>query len=133
MNTLVGDYVTLLRTALTCTVEAYWRVEPPLVLTCYVQPAEEGAEEPFGIGAAMSQGMGVDVFVETPWDDKVATAQAVGTTVETVKGVVAANRQLGAWECWGVVTGVGYFLASRVGASKPTYGARVRVSYTPPL
>ena len=134
MTQFVDAFTTLLRAALTQPVEKYWRLQPPTVLTVFVHASEESGETSITVGNVWEEGTTLDVYVETPWNDKEATAEAVDAVVETVKSTVHDNRDLeyatGLYAEWGKIAGTNFFMAERPGAGKPVYGARVRVTYT---
>lgn len=128
MSGLVGDVVTGLRAVLSCPVEQYWRIEPPAVLTCFVQPNSEHGEKGRGIGATWVSGFAIDVWLEAPWDDKVATGTSLSAAVETVKTWIAANRALvvdGAVDYVTRYDRIEYMFVTRPGAGKPVFAAKV--------
>lgn len=130
MSGLVGDVVTGLRTVLTCPVEQYWRIEPPAVLTCFVQPNSEPGESGRGIGPTWISGFVIDVYLEVPWDDKVTTGTNLSSAVETVKAWVAANRALVVDGSVDYVTKYGeikYMFLTRPGAGKPAFAAKIPI------
>lgn len=128
MSGLVGDVVTGLRTVLSCSVEQYWRIEPPTALTCYVQPKEEHAERGLGIGPTWVSGFAIDVILEIPWDDKVTTGTSLSGAVETVKTWIGSNRALVVDGSVDYVTRydrIEYMFVTRPGAGKPSFAAIV--------
>lgn len=128
MAGLVSEITTGLRAALTCPVEEYWRLEPPEVLTCYVQPKQEPAERGVGMGQLWASGFQVSVLLEAPWDDKVATGASLSAAVEDVKTWVAAHRALITDGDVDYVTKCGtidYGFVTRPGAGKPVFSAQV--------
>jgi len=95
MADVVSTWTDLLRDALTgITVEQYWRLEPPESVTVYVEARTESGETGYAIGPHWASDYTVDVVIEAPWDDTVATAEQVSGLVETVKQTVAENREV---------------------------------------
>lgn len=135
MTAVVDELTSLLRTALSCPVEKYWRQEPGASLKVMVQPAKRGTERGIGIGNVWDQAFSVDVMIEAPWNDTEDIAESVDTTVEAVHTVVNANRTLGTVVAVKMkVTDTAYlFVARAYGATQQTrwyYGARVTVECT---
>ena len=120
MDSLVTDLRTLLATSPACKVEKYWRLQPPKVMTCFVHPVREYGEIAVAIGNDFATGWEVNLYVETPWNDKEETAEAVQAVIDAVRGWVDANREFVA----GYVLTCGeapYAFVSRPGAGDPTY------------
>lgn len=120
MGTLVSNLTTDLRALLSCPVEKYWRLEPPTVLTAFVHPNTESAETDIAIGNDFGTGWEVTLYVETPWDDKAATADAAQAIVDAVRTWVNSNRSYVS----GYVLTCGlapYAFVQRPSAAKPTY------------
>lgn len=124
MGTLVDALVTSLKTLLAtspaCRVEKYWRLEAPGQLTCFVVPDAELAERDVAMGNVFETGWHVDLYVETPWDDKAATADKVQAVIEALRGWVNSNREY----VPGYVMTCGeapYAFVNRPGAGDPTY------------
>jgi hypothetical protein len=118
--------------AAVCEVEEFWRLEPPTVLTTYVQPNSEPNEKASGIGNVWASGMNVDVICEQPWDDTVAAGAALSACVELVKHWVDDNRdlQVGYVYRYGTIT---YQFATRPGSGKPTLVAVIPVNVEWPV
>jgi len=122
--------VTQLRTAFGETpVEAFWRTEPPEAMTVYVTPRDESAERGRTIGNVWQQEYGIDVIVETPWDNTVSTGLAVLDAVETVKALVHGNRDIGGAEV-ARVGAIAYQFVGRSSQGRPTYSARIPLMFT---
>jgi len=129
MKSLVAQVTTLLRAATTDRVEQYWRLEPPEVLTYYVTDRSESSQRGHGIGNSWQETLSIDVVVEVPWDDTVATAEALNDAVEVVKAAVHANRDLSTTGITGRVEGTQYQFVIRAGVAQPCKAARIGVSY----
>ena len=131
MSQLVTQLVTLLRAAEAApAVEAYWRTEPPIGLTAYVQPLSETQE----IGIHMSEfgrEKAVTVLLETPWQKPETEGPLLVAAVEAVQAVCAANRQL---EAGTILTfgPVSYAFAVRPGRSVPCQIADITVTLKQP-
>ena len=97
---LISDWTTILRAALSCPVEEYERLDPPTVLRVQVVEGDEGEGEENAndlnkvSGGTHFQRMHVQMIVETPWDEKKTTAEALDTAVETIKAAIWANRTI---------------------------------------
>lgn len=128
MTALIDAFVVLLRAALTEPVEKYWRLNTPSTLTVFCQPSNQGAETGWAIGNTFRDFFTLDCYVETPWDDSEATAEAVDAVVVTIRGVVSANRDILTADV-GTVTGATWFMAQRDAASDPVFGVKVSVQY----
>lgn len=97
MATAVATWTGILRAAPALagiTVEQYWRMEPPVGPTVYVEPREESGETGFAIGPHWASDLTVDVVVEVAWDDRVETAETLSAIVEAVKAVIAEQRNV---------------------------------------
>ena len=99
MAEIVTTVTALLRDSLDCPVEEYWRVEPPTVLTVYVQPLRDGAASGVHMGNDVLdpedfKRHSLSVIIEVPWADGVAGYQAVDAVRETIRQMVLANRDL---------------------------------------
>ncbi len=100
LHELVGDVAALLNTALACTVAKYQRLDPPTALRVQVfeGPEGESAENATDLNAVSGgthfQRMQLCILVETPWDEKEATAAALDAAVETIKTTIIANRDI---------------------------------------
>lgn len=132
---MVNRMATLLRAELSAPVEQYWRLEPPTQATVYVQPKQE-SEESRGIGNVWVDVLAVDIICETPWDDTVATAEALVAIVEQVKALIETNRDLydqaGALMAQrGSIESVRWQFMQRPGAGHPCFGGIVGVTYRP--
>lgn len=123
--------VTALRTSFgTTPVEEFWRTEPPAVLTVYATPRNETAERGRTIGNVWQQEYGVDVIVETPWDNTVATGLAVLAAVETVKAYVHGDRDMGGEAEVARAGAIDYQFVGRGSQGLPTYSARIPLLFT---
>ena len=123
---VLDSLVTLLRAELTVPVEEYWRIEPPLTLTVYVQPKTELAEVSVALGDDFASGWEFSIIAEVPWDDKVSTGAELDVVVESIKDIVQANRQPITSEPYVMMYGeVAYQFVNRPGANKPVFAAIV--------
>lgn len=94
MEDVITLITTNLRSVLSCTVEEYWRTEPPKALIAYVQPSDRGPEKSNFTGNDFSRDYFIDIYIEVPWDNKVMTARALGAELELIANYVSNNRQL---------------------------------------
>ena len=99
MAEIVEAVTALLRTALSCNVEQYWRAEPPTALTVYVQPKGDGPETGLHLPGDLLEAVtckrhSLSIIIEKPWADGVGGYEGVDTTREAVRGVIVANRDL---------------------------------------
>lgn len=131
VSNLVTSFKTLLATSPDCVVEAYWRTETPTVLTACVHPVRRAAEEDVAIGNDFQTGWTVNVYVEKPWDNKVATAEAVLDVEEAILGWVNSNREYVA--SYVLTAGeVPYQIINRPGRGNPTFCAIVPLRFDIP-
>ena len=95
MTDLVRRVTEMLRADLTVTVEEYYRIDPPpTTQTVYVTQGDQPPEESLGIGNTWADTVRCTVIAEVPWDDRVATARALNATVEIIKALPQAHRDL---------------------------------------
>lgn len=130
-DTLISNIVTSIRALVTCPVEAYYRTNTPTKLHAMVYPVHEKAEEDMAIGNDFQTGWQVNVLIEQPWDDKVATAEAVIDTAATVKSWVNSNREY----VTDYVLTLGqttYTYIDRTGRGNYTFAVIVPLQFDPP-
>ena len=129
MTDLLDAFVALLRAALSCSVEKYYRPEPPEALTVYVEPLDEGTEQALSIANVFGEPLSLSVITECPWEGTATAGDSVVTTVEVIKAQVHTNRDL-AGGVRGYHAGTHYRIGERPQVPGTQQGSLYRVATT---